>query len=250
MENVFRALGHPTRRALLDLLYARDGQTLGELDRNLPITRFGTMKHLRILEEADLVVTHRAGRKKFHYLNPVPVRLIHDRWIRKYAEPLVSVLGDLKRGLEGGEMSRPSHVYEVIIRATPERIWEAITRSELTRDYFYGTLVESEWKPGAPLRYAYADGRVAAEGTVIEMDPPRRLVHTFSALWDDRVKADAPHRVSWTIEPMGSSCRVRVEHFDFEGPTATFESITGGLSVILSGMKTLLETGEPLTMGR
>ena len=147
-------------------------------------------------------------------------------------------------------MSRPSHVYEVIIRATPERIWEAITRSELTRDYFYGTLVESEWKPGAPLRYAYADGRVAAEGTVIEMDPPRRLVHTFSALWDDRVKADAPHRVSWTIEPMGSSCRVRVEHFDFEGPTATFESITGGLSVILSGMKTLLETGEPLTMGR
>ena len=248
MDSVFRALGHPSRRALLDLLRQRDGQTLGELDAHLPMTRFGTMKHLRILESAGLVVTWRAGRKKRHYLNPVPIRLIHDRWISKYAEPWGSALGELKR-LEEPAMQGPRHVYEIYVRATPDRIWEAITSPELTRDYFYGTLVSSDWKPGSRLGYAYPDGKLAAEGTVLEADPPRRLVHTFSALWDDQVTPDRPHTVVWTITPMGSTCRVAVEHLDFEGETATFRSVSGGLGVILNRLKTLLETGEPLRIG-
>jgi DNA-binding transcriptional ArsR family regulator len=97
---VFKALSDPTRRFLLDRLFARDGRTLTELDSELEMTRFGVMKHLRLLENADLVVTRRSGREKLHFLNPVPIRLIHDRWIDKYTERRVSALADLKNELE------------------------------------------------------------------------------------------------------------------------------------------------------
>jgi DNA-binding transcriptional ArsR family regulator len=100
-DRVFKALADPTRRFLLDLLYERDGRTLTQLESELEMTRFGVMKHLRVLEDAGLVVTHRQGREKFHFLNPVPVRLIHDRWIDKYTERRVSALAELKQELEG-----------------------------------------------------------------------------------------------------------------------------------------------------
>jgi DNA-binding transcriptional ArsR family regulator len=99
-DRIFRALADPTRRHLLDRLFERDGRTLTELESDLEMTRFGVMKHLRVLEDAGLVVTRRSGREKLHYLNPVPIRLIHDRWITKYAERRVSVLADLKTQLE------------------------------------------------------------------------------------------------------------------------------------------------------
>jgi DNA-binding transcriptional ArsR family regulator len=99
-DRVFRALGDPTRRFLLDLLFARDGRTLTELESELEMTRFGVMKHLRVLEEAGLVVTRRSGREKLHFLNPVPIRLIHDRWIDKYTERPASALAELKSELE------------------------------------------------------------------------------------------------------------------------------------------------------
>ncbi len=97
---VFKALADPTRRFLLDQLFVRDGRTLTELESELEMTRFGVMKHLRVLEEAGLVVTHRSGREKLHFLNPVPIRLIHDRWIDKYTERQVTALTDLKHSLE------------------------------------------------------------------------------------------------------------------------------------------------------
>ncbi|RZS44816.1 ArsR family transcriptional regulator [Herbihabitans rhizosphaerae] len=99
-DAVFKALADPTRRFLLDLLFARDGRTLTELESELEMSRFGVMKHLRVLEEADLVVTRKSGREKFHYINPIPIRLIHDRWIDKYTERRASALADLKRQLE------------------------------------------------------------------------------------------------------------------------------------------------------
>lgn len=100
MDDVFKALADPTRRELLDRLHARDGQSLGELESGLPMTRFGVMKHLKVLEQANLVVTRRRGREKLHFLNPVPIRLIHDRWVSKYAEPWAAALTGLKRELE------------------------------------------------------------------------------------------------------------------------------------------------------
>lgn len=111
MEAVFRALADPHRRALLDLLRERDGRTLAELDAHLPMTRFGTMKHLRLLEAAGLILTRRAGREKLHYLNPVPIRLIHDRWLSKYAAAWAGAPGILEQSLEAIRMEGPSHVY-------------------------------------------------------------------------------------------------------------------------------------------
>ena len=99
-DRVFKALADPTRRFLLDRLFERDGRTLTELEAGLEMTRFGVMKHLRVLEEASLVVTRRSGREKLHFLNPVPIRLIHDRWIDKYREPRAAALADLKGELE------------------------------------------------------------------------------------------------------------------------------------------------------
>jgi len=103
VDEVFKALADPTRRGLLDALYERDGQTLTELEERLPMTRFGVMKHLRVLEEANLVVTRRRGREKLHFLNPVPIRLVHDRWVSKYAEPWAAALSELKQDLEEEE---------------------------------------------------------------------------------------------------------------------------------------------------
>src|SRR5271167_4124842 len=142
MDEVFRALADPTRRGLLDELFKEDGQTLSALEQRLPMTRFGVMKHLKVLEDAGLVVTRRRGREKLHYLNAVPIRLIHDRWVSKYAEPWAAALSDIKDRLEGQTMEK---VFEIYIKTTPERLWEAITDSELRRRYNFGVAVTSDW---------------------------------------------------------------------------------------------------------
>src|SRR6185369_7797731 len=104
MDEVFRALADPTRRSLLDELHAADGQTLSALEQRLPMTRFGVMKHLRVLEDAGLVVTRRRGREKLHFLTTVPIRLVHDRWVSKYAEPWAATLSELKTRIEAQTM--------------------------------------------------------------------------------------------------------------------------------------------------
>src|SRR5919197_869892 len=158
--DVFKALADPSRRLLLDSLFVEDGQTLGELSARLPgMTRFGVMKHLRLLEAAGLVTTRKAGREKLHYLNPVPIRLIHDRWIGKYAEAWVGALTDLKHVLEGEPMDRPSHVFQVYIRTTPEQLWQAITNPDFTERYFHRSRVASSFKNGDRLSY-FIDGEL------------------------------------------------------------------------------------------
>src|ERR1700709_1002628 len=126
MDAVFRALADTTRRSLLDELFKEDGQTLSALEARLPMTRFGVMKHLKVLEEAGVVVARRRGREKLHFLNPVPIRLVHDRWVSKYAEPWAAGLSDLKTRLE----SPMEKVFEIYIRTTPELLWNAITDPE------------------------------------------------------------------------------------------------------------------------
>lgn len=248
MEKVFRALGDRSRRRLLDALHRRDGQTLRELEAVLDMTRFGVMKHLRVLEDAGLVTSRRVGREKHHYLNPVPIRLVHDRWIRKYHEPLVGAMSHLKRTLEAIPMNAPKHVYEVYIRTTPEKLWQAITDPAFTTQFFYGTGVRSTWKVGDPIEHLHADGKVALSGKVLEVDRPRRLVHTFVAEHDDAMKNERPSRVTWTIEQRGETCLLVLVHDDFEGAPKTFESVRLGWNPVLSGLKTLLETGSPLVI--
>src|SRR5919107_2656633 len=168
----FRSLADPSRRLLLDRLFERDGQTLGELTGHLPaMTRFGVMRHLDVLESAGLISTRKVGREKRHYLNPVPIRLIHDRWISKYAAPVVGAMSALKGHLEAAPMAVPrdelDHVYSIYINASPERVWQAITDGDETVQYYFGTRVSSDWAPGSHIRYDYPDGTVAADGDVI-----------------------------------------------------------------------------------
>jgi uncharacterized protein YndB with AHSA1/START domain len=244
MDEVFRALADPTRRTLLDELYGEDGQTLGALESRLPMTRFGVMKHLRVLEEAGLVVTKRRGREKLHFLNPVPIRLVHDRWVSKYAEPWTAGLAGLKRELEGKRTMEK--VFEIYIKTTPERLWEAITDSDMRRKYNFGVGVETDWAPGSTYRGVHerAPGPLV-EGENLEVDPPRRLVQSFTALWSDDVRAEGTSRVTWEIEPIGDSCRLLVIHDQMREDAHA--EIYGGWPQILSGLKTLLETGEELT---
>ena len=110
------------------------------------MTRFGVMKHLRVLEQAGLVVTRRRGREKLHFLNPVPIRLVHDRWVSKYAEPWAAGLSELKHDMEGRTMEK---VFEIYIKTTPEQLWEAITDPELRAKYNFGVGVESDWTNGS-----------------------------------------------------------------------------------------------------
>ena len=146
-----RALADPTRRELLDGLFRADGQTLTALEARFPMTRFGVMKHLKVLEDAGLVVTRKRGREKLHFLNPVPIRLIHDRWVSKYAEPWAAMLSDLKHELE----QPMEKIFEIYIRTTPERLWEAITDPEIRRKYSFGAGVMSDWTPGSRLEMGH-----------------------------------------------------------------------------------------------
>jgi uncharacterized protein YndB with AHSA1/START domain len=243
MDAVFRALADPTRRSLLDSLYEEDGQTLTALEGRLPMTRIGVMKHLRILESAGLVTTKRRGREKLHFLNPVPIRLVHDRWVSKYSEPWAATLTGLKRNLEDRTMEK---VFEIYIKTTPEQLWEAITSPELRQQYSFGVGAESEWTNGSRYKAVHTGAGVEiAEGENLEVDPPHRLVQSFNALWSDEVKAEGTSRVTWDIEQIEDSCRLTVTHDQLrEGANG---ELYGGWPMILSGLKTLLETGEQLT---
>ena len=239
---VFKALADPTRRELLDELFRHDGQTLTALEERFDMSRFGVMKHLKVLEEAGLVVTRRRGREKHHFLNPVPIRLVHDRWVSKYAELWAAGLSDLKRRME----TPMEKVFEIYIRTTPERLWEAITDGDIRSKYQFGNWIRSDWTPGS--RFEMGNPKapdILGEGENLEVDPPRRLVQTMVALWGDDVKAEGTSRITWEIEPVGDSCRLTVTHDQLrEGANS---QLYGGWPMILSGLKTWLETGQLLT---
>jgi uncharacterized protein YndB with AHSA1/START domain len=242
VDKVFRAMADPTRRRLLDALFKDDGQTLTALEGRFRMTRFGVMKHLRQLEEAGLVVTKRRGREKLHFLNPVPIRLVHDRWVSKYAEPWASALSGLKTKLE----AHMEKVFEIYIKTTPDRLWQAITDPDIRSKYNFGTRITSDFTRGSRYQQTHPSApALIGEGENLEVDPPRRLVQSMRALWDEDVKKEGTSRVTWEIEQVGDSCRLTVTHDQLrEGAN---EELYGGWPMILSGLKTWLETGELLT---
>ena len=242
VDEVFKALADPTRRSLLDELFREDGQTLSALEQRISMTRFGVMKHLKQLEDAGLIVTRRRGREKLHFLNPVPIRLVHDRWVSKYAEPWAAALSGLKNELE----TTMEKIFEIYIRTTPERLWEAITDGEIRSKYQFGSHITSDWTPGSRFEMGNPKAHeLLGEGINIEVDPPRRLVQSMVALWSDDVKSEGTSRVTWEIEPVGDSCRLVVTHDQLrEGAN---DELYGGWPMILSGLKTWLETGQLLT---
>jgi uncharacterized protein YndB with AHSA1/START domain/DNA-binding transcriptional ArsR family regulator len=259
-DEVFRALGDASRRTLLDRLFERDGQTLGDLEAALPeMTRFGVMKHLRVLEAANLVTSRKVGRERHHYLNPVPIRRVHDRWLDRYAIRAADLLDDFKTLLEIDPMTSPDtaataakaaprHVFATFIRATPEAIWHALTESDFTTRYWYGSTVHSEWTVGAPWALHTASGDVGITGEVLEADPPGRLVVTYKQAWGGG--DEPPSRVTFEIEGAGPGVqKLTVVHETEPGTTTQIADVAAGWPFIIAGLKTLLETGEPLVAG-
>lgn len=262
-DDVFRALADPSRRQLLDRLNDRNGQTLRELCAGLDMARQSVSKHLAVLEAANLVTTIRRGREKLHYLNAAPINEIAERWITQYDRDRVRALGDLKRALEEPPMEdKPSFVYTTYIKTTPERLWQALTDPAFTKRY-WGIAFDSDWEPGSPMTWHQRGVTISdPEQVVLESEPCRRLSytwHTFTpelgealALADDvqeRVAAEPRSRVTFEIEDLDGRVKLTVIHEGFEPGSVVVTMISNGWPSVLSDLKTLLETGEPLPPG-
>lgn len=248
MDEVFKALSDASRREILDRLREKDGQSLSELRAAFPeMTRFGVMKHLNVLENALLISTRKEGRFKYHYLNPVPIQDIADRWISSFAAPWAQTLTKLKRDLERKDaMTKPIQQYVSIIKTTPEKLWKALTDPQMTQLYYYGGRFIGEFKKGAEYKYEAPDGSLFVTGTILDVVVHKKLVCSFSGHWMPGMEGDKPSRVTWEIEKVGACCRLTLTHDEFDGETATYHNTSGGWPGIFSGLKTLLETGKPL----
>jgi uncharacterized protein YndB with AHSA1/START domain/DNA-binding transcriptional ArsR family regulator len=248
-DRVFRALADPNRRRMLELLHEHPGMHASALAKRFAFTRIAALKHLRVLEGGGLVTRRREGKCVALYAQHAPLAAALERRLAACAPGWEQRLRGLKQSLEEGpEMAdRPRHVYIVYIRTTPAKLWDAITRPEMTRCFFFGTDVKSTFAAGSPIEYVLKDpgGRtiVPVTGEVIECDPPRRLVHTFRF----GKLGDAPTRVTYEIEPAGDGVvRLTLTHDGFEGETPTWKEVGGGWPRVVSSLKSLLETGTPL----
>jgi uncharacterized protein YndB with AHSA1/START domain/DNA-binding transcriptional ArsR family regulator len=245
VDKVFKALGDRTRRHLLDRLHERNGLTLGELCEHLDMARQSATQHLTILEDANLISTVRRGREKLHYLNPVPLHEIQERWIDKFERPRLRALSAVKRQAEEDEMAdKPTFVYVTYIHATPERVWHALTDATLTAEY-WGHSNVSDWQAGSPWEHRRTDGSGVADvvGTVLESDPPNRLVITFGE--PDGERAGGPSRVTFEIEPHREIVRLTVTHEDL-ADQAEHDAAAAGWPAVLANLKSRLETGHVL----
>ena len=241
---MYRALADPTRRALLDRLREHNGQTLGELCEPLAMARQSATQHLALLEAAGLIATVRRGREKLHYLNPVPLWDITERWIEKFERPRLRALSDIKHRAEEPMATRPSYVYVTYIESSPERVWDALTDADLTARY-WGHSNVSDWQPGSAWKHRRVDGSGIADvaGTVLESVPPRRLTMTF----DDpgEVPAGGPSKVTFDIEPYHEIVRLTITHENL-ADAAALQAISAGWPAVFANLKSLLETGHVL----
>ncbi len=259
MDEVFRALADPSRRRLLDSLNARNGQTLRELCAGLDMARQSVSKHLAVLAAANLVTTVWRGREKLHYLNAAPISDIAERWISRYDQARVEALADLKKALEDTPMDRPEFVYTTYIRTTPERLWQALTDPAFTRRY-WETAFTTDWAPGSAMTWDNHGVLISdPEQVVLESEPYRRLSYTWHAFppelaerfgWDAellaRLAGERRSKVTFDIEPAGEKVRLTVTHDGFEAGSVMVEMVSVGWPEIISSLKTLLETGDPL----
>jgi uncharacterized protein YndB with AHSA1/START domain/DNA-binding transcriptional ArsR family regulator len=243
---VFKAMADPTRRSLLDELRRRNGQTLGELCQPLAMARQSATQHLGVLEAANLVTTVRRGREKLHYLNPVPLWDIQERWIERFEPPRLRALSAMKRRAEEDTMNtQPDYVYVTYIEASPERVWEALTDPDLTAQY-WGHSNISDWLVGSSWEHRRVDGSDIADvvGTVLESLPPRRLAFTFDGPGAE--PSGGPTTVTFDIEPYHEIVRLTVTHENLADDEAV-QAISAGWPAVFANLKSLLETGKVLS---
>ncbi|CCH35749.1 metalloregulator ArsR/SmtB family transcription factor [Actinosynnema sp. NPDC047251] len=240
MDKVFKALADETRRYLLDRLREENGQTLGELCARLGMARQSVTQHLGVLEAANLITTVRRGREKLHYLNPVPLHDIQQRWIDRFEQPRLRVLSEIKRQAEAS--MKPEFVYVTYIQSTPEKVWEALTDADLTAAYWAHSNV-SDWQEGSTWEHRRADGSGIADvvGEVVTSEPPHRLVTT----WRFPEGGGDVSTVTYAIKSHDGVVRLTVTHVGLADETA-FSEISQGWPAVLSNLKSFLETGSAL----
>ncbi|MEW2530260.1 SRPBCC domain-containing protein [Streptomyces sp. NPDC047071] len=250
MDKVFKALSDTTRRLLLDRLHEDNGQTLGGLCAGLEMSRQAATQHLALLEAANLVTTVKRGREKLHYLNPVPIHALQERWIGKFDRPRLAALGALKQKAESAmttpHTAKPDFVYTTYIEATLQKVWQALTDADITAAY-WGHHNVSDWRPGSPWEHRRTDGSGVADvtGTVVEATEPTRLVVTWASPGDER--PEGPSTVTFDLKPLGGTVQLTVTHENLRDD-AERRQAAGGWSAVLSNLKTYLETGKLLPL--
>ncbi len=263
IDAVFRALGDPARRRLLDRLNERSGLTLGELCAGMGMTRQSVSKHLDVLEAATLVTSLRRGKEKAHYLNAAPINDIAERWIHHYDRARAAALSDLKTALEATPMEETAFVYATYIHATPEKVWQGLTDPAFTRRYWGGVSFSSDWQKGSTYDVTYEKADIVIrhpEQVILESDPYRRLAytwHTFTPEWAAHHGFDEDSRAAWAaetrsqvafqIEDAGEGVvKLTVVHDGFDPGSKVLVGVSGGWPAVLASLKTLLETGTAL----
>lgn len=243
MDQIFKALNDPTRRAILDTLRKQDGQSLSDIEANLTLTRFGVMKHLRVLEDADLIITRKVGRFKYHYLNAMPMQELMDRWVAPFLQPQARALSELKTKLEREtKMGKPGFVLQTFIRCTQDALWSALTEAnEMARYHFACNVVQGNPAVGAATAFFLPNGDAMLRQVTTELDPKSRIAMTFEPLF---MGPDAPpsHMV-YLIEEQGETCKLTIQHYDMAPGQDSFAE---GWARLAASLKTYLETGTAL----
>ncbi len=241
MDTIFKALNDPVRRAILDKLRARDGQTLTELETQFDMSRFGVMKHLGLLEDAGLIVTRKKGRFKHHYLNAVPLQEVIDRWIEPFiVKPATRATLTLKSRLEGtNQMSKPDFMMQTYIRCSQDALWDALTDPEQMAAYHF--MAEAVRKDDDRYTYVRPDGGTMLECRTIRVDPKSRIESTFEPKWDADVPAS---RTVFLLVPEEGHMKLVIEHYDLHFPVVPGEGVADGWERWAASLKTWLETGD------
>ena len=243
MDTIFKALNDPSRRDLLDRLRRKDGQTLQELEAGQEMTRFGVMKHLKVLEDASLIVTRKQGRFKYHYLNALPLQEVMDRWVAPFLQPQARALSELKAKLERDtKMSKPDFMMQTFIRCTQDALWSALTEADQMAAYHFAcNVVEGNAEVGGTTAFIRPDGSAMLRQVTTAKDPKSRIAMTFEPLF---MGPDAPasHMV-YMIEPQGEACKLTIEHYDIAPGQ---EGFAEGWARLTASLKSYLETGTGL----
>lgn len=251
MDAIFKALNDPARRKLLDSLRASDGQTLQQLEAQLEMSRFGVMKHLKVLEESGLVVPRRAGRFKHHYLNAVPLQEVIDRWIEPLlAKPAARAVLNLKTRLEGDTAmletetaTKPDFVLQTFIRCSQDALWDALTQAEQMAAYHFAcSRATGDAAEGAATTFLRQDGSIMLVQRVTALDPKRRIEMTFEPHWTGDARTS---RVVFLVEPEADTCKLTCEHYDLP---AGQHGVTEGWARWAASLKSWLETGQPIKL--
>jgi DNA-binding transcriptional ArsR family regulator/uncharacterized protein YndB with AHSA1/START domain len=245
MDAIFKALNDPARRDLLDSLRQKDGQSLSELEAQLDMTRFGVMKHLKVLEDASLIVTRKKGRFKYHYLNALPLQEVIDRWIDPFlAKPAARAVIDLKSQLEGtarmpGTDTKPDFMMQTYIRCSQDALWDALTDPARMSDYHF--MCPKVTEEEGVYTYHTPDGGTMLVARTLRTDPKSRIEATFEPKWEPGIPAS---KSVFLIAVEGPNCRLTVEHYDLAFPVVQGEGVADGWDRWASGLKTYLETGQ------